>query len=251
MTEKEILEEFKYRYINLKTNNYIFCEVNDFKILDSIPNICDISIPESSIDIEYALNIKIDLKEVNVKDILSYTLQLLKESSLLDVTLDYTLEFNNKFDLLRFQNILHNYGIVVQLIFYNLEELELEDQMLFNEIYYFNSIFFNANSFIKDNNFLSYFLSNERVLDNRENYTKIKMVNRMMKENEMKEYGLQELLELEQEYPEENSFLELHEPAIIDEFTYRRLQNKKYGYAVRNSSTNDTTQNKILEKKKI
>ena len=42
MTEKEILEEFKYRYINLKTNNYIFCEVNDFKILDSIPNICDI-----------------------------------------------------------------------------------------------------------------------------------------------------------------------------------------------------------------
>ena len=60
-----------------------------------------------------------------------------------------------------------------------------------------------------------------------------------------------EELELEQEYPEENSFLELHEPAIIDEFTYRRLQNKKYGYAVRNSSTNDTTQNKILEKKKL
>ena len=73
----------------------------------------------------------------------------------------------------------------------------------------------------------------------------------MMKENEIKEYGLQELLELEQEYPEENSFLELHEPAILDEVTYRRLQNKKYGYAVRNSSTNDTTQNKILEKRKI
>lgn len=251
MTEREILEEFKHRYLNLKTNNYIFCEIDDFKILDNIPDRCSISIAESSIDIEYALNIKIDLKEVNVKDILSYTLQLLKKSSLLDANLDYTLEFNNKFDLLRFQNVLHNYGIVVQLIFYNVEDLDLEEQMLFNEIYYFNSIFFNANSFIKGNNFQSYFLSNERVLDNRENYTKIKMVKRMMTENEMKEYGLQELLELEQEYPEENSFLELHEPAILDEFTYRQLQNKKYGYAVRNSSTNDKIQNKILEKKKI
>lgn len=45
--------------------------------------------------------------------------------------------------------------------------------MLFNEIYYFNSIYFNANSFIKDDNFQSYFLSKDRVLDNRENYTKV------------------------------------------------------------------------------
>lgn len=47
--------------------------------------------------------------------------------------------------------------------------------MLFNEIYYFNSIFFNANSFIKDSNFKSYFLTGGRVLDNRENYTKVKL----------------------------------------------------------------------------
>jgi hypothetical protein len=197
MSENEILEEFKHRYLNLKTNNFIFCEVTNFSILDNIPDVCSISIAESNVDIEYAQNIKIDLKEVNVRNILSYTLQLLKKLSLLDVTLDYNLEFNNKFDLLRFRNVLHNYGIVTQLIFYNVEELDLEEQMLFNEIYYFNSIFFNVNSFIKDNNFQSYFLSNERVLDNRENYTKIKMVNRMMLEKEMKEYGFQELLDLE------------------------------------------------------
>lgn len=178
MTEREILEEFKYRYLNTKTNNYIFCRLDNFKMLNCIPDRCSISIAERDIDIECAQNIKIDLAEVNVKDILTYTLDLLKKLSLLDVTLDYTLEFNNKFDLLKFQNVLRNYGIVVQLIFYNIEKLNLEEQMLFNEIYYFNSIFFNANSFIKGNNFQSYFLSNERVLDNRENYTKIKIIKR-------------------------------------------------------------------------
>lgn len=178
MTESEILEEFKYRYINTKTNNYIFCGVQDFKILDNIPDVCNLSIAESNVDIKCALNIKIDFKEVNVKDILTYTLQLLKKLKLLDVFFDYTLEFNNKFDLLRFQNVLRNYGRVVQFVFYNVEELDMEEQLLFNEIYYFNSIFFNANSFIKGNNFQTYFLINERVLDNRENYTKIKMVER-------------------------------------------------------------------------
>lgn len=178
MTEREILEEFKYRYLNTKTNNYIFYGLDNFKMLNCIPDRCIISIAESYINIECAQNIKIDLAEVNVKDILTYTLDLLKKLSLLDVTLDYTLEFNNKFDLLKFQHVLRNYGIVVQLIFYNIEKLNLEEQMLFNEIYYFNSIFFNANSFIKGNNFQSYFLSNERVLDNRENYTKIKIIKR-------------------------------------------------------------------------
>lgn len=178
MSEKEIIEKFKHRCLNLKTNNYIFCEVDNFTILDNIPDVCSISITESNINIEYALNIKIDLKMVNVRNILSYTLQLLKKLSLLDVTLDYDLEFKNKFDLLKFQNVLYNYGRIVQLIFYNLEELDLNEQLLFNEIYYFNSIFFNANSFIKSNNFQSYFLSNEKVLDDRENYTKIKTVKR-------------------------------------------------------------------------
>lgn len=178
MLEQEILEEFRYRYLNLKTNNYIFCMLDDFGILDNIPDRCRISIAESNVNITYAKNIKIDLAEVNVRDILTYTLQLLKKASLLDINLEYVLEFNDKFDLLKFQSILHYYNIIVQLIFYNVEELELKDQMLFNEIYYFNSIFFNANSFIKNNHFQTYFLSNGRVLDDRENYEKIKIIKR-------------------------------------------------------------------------
>ena len=141
---------------------------------------------ESIIDIKYAKNIKIDLAEVEIKDILLYTLRILKESLLLDITLDYTLDFNNKFDLLKFQRILNNYNLSVQLIFYNVEELTLEDQMLFNEIYYFNSMYFNVNSFVKDNNFQSYFLSGDRVLDNRENYTKINLVKRYNEQQVLK-----------------------------------------------------------------
>ena len=47
---------------------------------------------------------------------------------------------------------------------------------------------------------------------------------------------LLEFLEDEQERPCHNSFLDLHEPAIMDDFTYRQLQFKKYGYAVSNAN---------------
>jgi|GEM_PF-5145798 len=173
MNEKEVIEIFKQRFLNYKTNNYIFSRTDNFSILDEITDRCSISTPENNIDIDYANNIKIDLDEVNIKDILSFTLEVLKKSKLIDIYLDYPLEFNSKFDLLKFRNILNSYNRVVQLIFYKVERLSLEEQMLFNEIYYFNSIYFNANSFIKDDNFQSYFLSKDRVLDNRENYTKV------------------------------------------------------------------------------
>lgn len=179
MSEKEILELFRYRYLNSKTNNYIFSEIKNFDILKSIPDNCIISISECNLDIDKAINIKIDLEEIEVKDILKYSLNVLKELKMVDRFFEYDVDFNNKFDLLKFQSVLRNYNRIIQLIFYNIDKLSLEEQMLFNEIYYFNSVYFDANTFIKENNFQSYFLSGDRVLDNRENYTKIKMVNRM------------------------------------------------------------------------
>lgn len=175
MLKKEIIGEFKYRRLNSKVNNYIFTGVYDFKILGSIPDKCNITLPENDIDVSFADNIRIDLKEINVKDILSYTLDILKRQSLLDTFFDYKLDFNNKLDLLKFQGVLYHYNRIVQLIFYNLEELSLKEQMLFNEIYYFKSIFFNANSFIKGDHFQSYFLTGDRVLDSRENYKRVKL----------------------------------------------------------------------------
>ncbi|MBE6159552.1 MAG: hypothetical protein E7157_00680 [Lactobacillales bacterium] len=225
MTEMEIISEFKYRYLNEKTNNYIFCQLEDFKVIQKIPDRCSIEEALDEIDIEYAQNIKINLKEINVKDILTYTLQLLKKLSLLDSTLDYTLEFNNKFDLLKFQNILRNYGIVVQLIFYNLEDLELKEQLLFNEIYYFNSIFFNANSFIKDNNFQSYFLNDERILDNRENYTKIKAVNYSFieKVEKMRNPHIRDCVSLGEKYGVIEDYSQYQEKKDLEE--YRKFMN--------------------------
>ena len=176
MTREEILREFNYRYINTKNNNYIFTGVKDFSIVDEISDICSITLPDSFLDIDYAYNIKIDLNQVEVREILAYTLSILRKMKALDVTLEYPLDFKTKFDVLRFQHILTNYNKAVQLVFYNIENLSLEDQMLFNEIYYFHSFLYNVNTFTKEGNFKSYFLTGDRVLDNRENYTKVKVI---------------------------------------------------------------------------
>ncbi len=176
MLEKDIIKTFNFRELNSKTNNFIFSEIDNFEIIDKISNECWISTPENDIDVSFAKNIKIDLAKIRVEDILSYTLNILKELSLIDVYFDYFLDFYNKSHLLKFRNVLHNYNIVCQLIFYNLEKLTLEEQMLFNEIYHFNSIFFNSSSFIKDDNFQTYLLTNGRGLNDKEHYTKIKLL---------------------------------------------------------------------------
>lgn len=74
MSEEEIIGYFKQRYLNSKVNNYIFTKINDFKILDNIPDICNITLLDNETDVSFAQNIKIDLQEINVNDILSHTL---------------------------------------------------------------------------------------------------------------------------------------------------------------------------------
>lgn len=175
MNEEEIINIFCDRTINTKVNNYIFAGVEDFKILDLIPNRCGISFQEYGIDIPFAQNIKIDLAETNLREVLTFTLEELKKLKLLDVYFDYTLDFQ-RHNLFKFEHVLSDYTNVVQMLFYNLEKLSLEEQMLFNEIYWFNSPFFNANAFIKGNHFQTYFLVNDRVLDNRENYTEVEFI---------------------------------------------------------------------------
>lgn len=180
MSWTEILELFYKRFFNIKTNNYIFTGVEDLGLINSIPFSTSIFYPDNDINIESAINIKIDLNDVELKNILTYILVKLRDCKCLDETLDWSLEFNSKFDLLKFQGILHRFNIAVQLIVYNVEKLSLEEQFLFNELYYFNSMYFNVNSFIKGEHFQSYFLNDNRVLDDRENYEKIKLVRRQI-----------------------------------------------------------------------
>ncbi len=96
-----------------------------------------------------------------MREVLTFTLGELKKLKLLDIYFDYTIDFQRR-NLFKFEHVLSDYTNIVQ--------------MLFNEIYWFNSPFFNANAFIKENHFQTYFLVNNRVLDNRENYTEVEFI---------------------------------------------------------------------------
>lgn len=171
MTYEEILENLKSRKLNSKTNNMIIIGNDLNKLLNDIPKTTEIVFLDNVVDEEYALNVKIDLLQIDVNDILTYVLNYLKKLKLIDSSFDYTIPFNNKFDVHKFRSILQNYNRVVQLIFYNMENLSEEEQMLFNELYYYNSPFFSVISLTKEG-FKTYFLTQNRVLDDRENYQK-------------------------------------------------------------------------------
>ena len=177
MTNNELLDIISNIQINNKTNNMIISSDNYIYVMKNIPKYSSISFKSCDINTDIALNIKIDLNEVKVNDILTYTLNYLKELKMIDTFLDYTLPFENNFNLLKFNNTLKYYDSVIQLIFYNTENLTIEENELFNELYYFNSYYFNIITFVKDN-LNTYFLSNNRVLDDREDYEKIKLKTR-------------------------------------------------------------------------
>ena len=176
MNDKKILTMFSDRTLGCSTNNYIFSLVDDFEVLDKIPSRCWIDLPEHNISINHSHNIKINLDEVFIEDILTYSLAYLKGLHLLDVYFDYNLDFDSKSQLFKFQNVLRKYNVISQLIFYNLEGLDKEYQMLINEIYSFNSVYFNASSFIKGDDFQTYSLFNGSRLEDGKDYTKVKLI---------------------------------------------------------------------------
>ena len=175
MTSDELLAYLKNRELNNKTNNMIIVGDELNTLIDDIPDVTGISFIDDDIDIDVALNIKIDLSKVSVKDILTYVLSYLKKQKIIDEYFDYTLPFNNKFDIVKFKSILQKYNIIVQLVCYNIDGLSIEEQMLFNELYYYNSPFFIIISLIKDK-FKTYFLTQDRVLDDREDYQKYEII---------------------------------------------------------------------------
>ena len=172
MTIEELLRYLKSRQLNPKTNNIIIIGNYSNNLIDEIPNATSVSFLNNDIDIDFASNIKIDLSKTNVKDILTYTLNHLKKLNLIDTSLEYVLPFNDKLDINRFRIILQKNNRVVQLVFYNMENLSIEEQMLFNELYYYNS--YSSPTFcvisLTNAGFKTYFLTHNRVLDNRENY---------------------------------------------------------------------------------
>ncbi len=176
LLEEEVFELFQERIFNTKTNHYIFTGLTDFTILEKIPEKTNIRILEEDFqDIREAQNVKIDLCQVQLSDILSYVVEELKRKGLLDSSVSSSIPFDRRW-LFRFSYLLQNSRVALQMIFFHLEQLKKEEQMALNEIYYFNSIFFNANSFLLEDHFQTYFLTGNRALDNRENYQEIKVL---------------------------------------------------------------------------
>ena len=162
MTIDEILECFKERALNEKTNNMIIICENTKELVDSIPDTTRISYRDDNVDIDKAHNIKIDLSETSIKDIFKCAL---KEE----------IPFDNKFSILKFCSVLSSSNKMIQLILYNMEDISVEDQMLLNELYYYNSSYYNVTA-VTNTNFKTYFLTQDRVLDNRENFQKYEII---------------------------------------------------------------------------
>ena len=97
MDIEEIIDIFTTRFLNVKTNNFIFTNVESMAFLPKIPPKCQITTGDTALDlgISEALNIQIDLSKVKVKDILSFVLQYLGENTKMD--------FTQRLDLLRFK----------------------------------------------------------------------------------------------------------------------------------------------------
>lgn len=185
MTKEEITEIFNYRELNSKTNNMIIIGTDSRDLFESLPDTTGISFLENNITIDTAINIKIDLTEINVKDILNYVLNYLKDLKLVDVSLDYKLPLTNMYDINKFITVLHNYNIVVQLIFYNMEYLSEEEQKLLNELYYNNSPYFNIISLTKKG-FITYYLEYNRVLKPTEHYQEYEIIKNHILTKEVK-----------------------------------------------------------------
>ena len=162
MDYQDVINEFSKRELNEKTNNLII--IGDYfkELIDNIPNKCIIN------DNKEVLNIKINISQVGINNILSYILNKLNIKELIS--------FNNLFDLIKFQKILSINNIYCQLIIYNLDILSIDDQMLLNELYYFYSENYNVTSIV-NKEFNTYFLRNGKVLDDRENFQKYRLDN--------------------------------------------------------------------------
>lgn len=174
MNIEEIIDIFTKRSLNIKNNNFIFTGVNNFEFLEKLPTICKLDNTLYDLNIREAINIKIDLNKIKIKDILAYILIYIKNYLKLDNN-NEKIEFVSKFDLLKFQGILNNLNVIAQILVYNLDSLTMEEQMLLNELYYFYSEYFNISAFIFEKHMQTHFLTGNRVLDNRENYTLVKV----------------------------------------------------------------------------
>lgn len=172
---EDVLEIFNKRELNIKTNNYIVVGLDNIlrnKLMMGIEKEVPVSyIPDSfSFESSYPTmrNIFVNLNDVPVSDILAFSLEKLG--------INNSIGFKSAVDLFRFRGILRSNGVCIAIIAYNSEGLSIGDRMILNELYTFNTSFFNINELLVQELLCSTELKNGRMLDDRENYTRIRII---------------------------------------------------------------------------
>ena len=175
MNLEELLYLINNKQLNSKTNNIIITNVNagDRNIIlksvnDKSPIINYKDIHENNFNCSYALNIFLDLEDIEIFNIFNYSLE--------KINIDEKIKFENLRDLLKFINILRKNKKCIQFIVYNINKLCINDLKLFNTVLSYANYYYNLIILLKENNLLSYETIRDRYLDFREDFYKTKLV---------------------------------------------------------------------------
>lgn len=177
MTLDYIILMLKETYLNTKTNNHIISGLNKKQIKEIIEtfsktnsiitnyeDIKDEHIPNNN----QIINIPIDLKKVEVKNIFNEIFCKLNISE--------TLDFDNRLSVLKFIKYLFENEKIVRIIICNPSCVNANDQKLLNEILFFTSYSYNVCYLLEDKSDIkTYSTTNGTMLDNRENYNVVKL----------------------------------------------------------------------------
>lgn len=167
-----VIEIIDKKHLNSKTNNYIFYGF-DSASLYSVVNYSRGRTPviENFSDIEsdvYVVdnkmqNILIDLSDTDIEELLN--------EILMQTHINERLPFKDIKDILKFKSILRKNRKMLQLIFYNGEDLSREKQILLNDMFWINTYIFNIIYLLREKSHLTtYETPKGYVLDDRENY---------------------------------------------------------------------------------
>jgi len=171
MNSNELIGELSMRRLNTKTNNMIVIGEYTEELVDDIPETCVVTLPEEE-QLVQVDNIKVDLSQVRVEDILTVILDSYDDGTMDNEYLN--IPFKSLRSLITFQRVLKRRNIFIQIVLYNMDGLTEQEQMLINELFYYYSENFNVTA-IKRQEFSTYFLTGDRRLDSRENFTKYKL----------------------------------------------------------------------------
>lgn len=175
----DVIEIIDKKHLNCKTNNYIFYGFNS-ETLYSVVNYSRSRKPiiENYDEIKYEIdavdsklhNILIDLSDIEIENLFN--------ECLMQIGINEKLPFKDAIDAYKFKRILSKNKKMLQLIFYNGEELSESKQRLLNEILWINTYLFNIIYLLKDTRYLPTFQTTKGyILDDRENYDKYEVRN--------------------------------------------------------------------------